>query len=71
MKLFVTWFTLIVLTTTCNSKKTALNNSNENTSQKSEITISYSANTRGFFQELVVRLLQKTFIKYHHSHLMF
>ena len=55
MKLFVTLFTLIVLTTTCNSKKTALSNSSENSSQQSEVSISYKAQTRGFFQELVIR----------------
>ena len=55
MKLFVTWFTLIVLTTTCNSKKTALSNSSENSSQQSEVSISYKAHTRGFFQELVLK----------------
>ena len=55
MKLLVTCFTLIVFATNCNSKKTALNNSNETTSQQSEVTISYSANTRGFFQEFILK----------------
>ena len=54
MKLFVACFTVITLATNCNSKKTALNNSNENTSQQSDVTISYSAHTRGFFQELIL-----------------
>ena len=55
MKLLVTCFTLIVFATNCNSKKTALSNSNETTSQQSEVTISYSAHTRGFFQELILK----------------
>ncbi|MDB2493415.1 hypothetical protein N9X15_04590 [Flavobacteriaceae bacterium] len=52
MKLFLACFSLITLATNCNSKKTALNN--ENTSQQTDVTISYSAHTRGFFQELIL-----------------
>lgn len=52
MKLFLACFSLITLVTNCNSKKTALNN--ENTSQHTDVTISYSANTRGFFQEFIL-----------------
>ena len=55
MKVIIAWFTLIVLTTNCNSKKTALTNNSENTSQQSEVTISYKAHTRGFFQELILK----------------
>ena len=55
MKLLVICFTLIVFATNCNSKKTALSNSDKNTSQKSEVIISYSAHTRGFFQELILK----------------
>ena len=55
MKLLVSCFTLIVLVTTCNSNKKVLTQNNENTSTQSEVTISYSANTRGFFQELVLK----------------
>ena len=55
MKVIIAWFTLIILTTNCNSKKTALTNNSENTSQQSEITISYKAHTRGFFQELILK----------------
>lgn len=55
MKLLISCFTLIVFATNCHSKKTALNNSNETTSTQSEVVISYSANTRGFFQELILK----------------
>ena len=65
MKLFVACFTLIALATNCNSKKTALNNSNENTSQQSTVTISYSAHTRGFFQELILKQNSLTEFKDH------
>ena len=54
MKLFLACFSLITLATNCNSKKTALNN--ENTSQQTDVTISYSAQTRGFFQEFMFKL---------------
>jgi hypothetical protein len=52
MKLFLACFSLITLATNCNSKKTALNK--ENTSQQTDVTIYYSAHTRGFFQELIL-----------------
>jgi len=52
MKLFLACFSLITLATNCNSKKTALNN--EHTSQQTDVTISYSAHTRGFFQEFIL-----------------
>jgi hypothetical protein len=55
MKVIIAWFTLIILTTNCNSKKTALTNNSENTSQQNEVTISYKAHTRGFFQELILK----------------
>ena len=55
MKLFLACFTLITLATKCNSKKIALNNSYENTSQQNELIISYSAYTRGFFQEVILK----------------
>lgn len=55
MKLFVACFTLIALATNCNSKKIALSNSNENTSQQSEVTITYSAHTRGYFREYILK----------------
>jgi hypothetical protein len=61
MKLFLACFSLITLATNCNSKKTALS-SNENTSQQTDVTISYSANTRGFFQELI--LTQNSFTEF-------
>ena len=56
MKLFVACFAIITLATNCNSKKTALNNSKENTSQQNEVTISYSAHTRGFYQKLIQKI---------------
>ena len=55
MKLIITWFTIIALTSNCNSKKTTLSTSGENTLQQSEVTITYKAHTRGFFQELVLK----------------
>ncbi len=55
MKLLVTCFTLIFFTTNCNSKKKVVTQNNETTSQQSEVTISYSAHTRGFFQELILK----------------
>jgi len=65
MKLIITWFTIIALTTNCNSKKTALTNNSENTSQQSEVTITYKAHTRGFFQELVLKQNSLTEFKDH------
>ena len=62
MKLLVTCFTLLVFATNCNSKKTVLSNSKEKTSQQSEITISYSIATRGFFQKLVLK--KNSFIEF-------
>jgi len=55
MKLLVTCFTLIVFATNCNSNKKVLTQNNENTSTQSQVTISYSANTRGFFQEFILK----------------
>jgi len=55
MKLLIRCFTLIVLVTNCNSNKKVLTQNNENTSTQSEVVISYSANTRGFFQEFILK----------------
>ena len=64
MKLFVACFAIITLVATnCNSKKTALNNSKENTSQQNEVTISYSAHTRGFYQKLILKKNSLTVFK--------
>ena len=65
MKLFFTCFTLFTLFTNCNSKKKALTNSSENTLPQSEVTISYSAHTRGFFQEFIVKQNNLTEFKDH------
>ena len=54
MKLFFACFTFIALAANCNSKKTALTKTNENTPQQRAVSISYCAHTRGFFQELIL-----------------
>ena len=70
MKLLVTCFTLIVFATNCNSKKTALSNSDKNTSQKSEVIISYSAHTRGFFQEFILKQNELTEFKDYEKYIL-
>ena len=55
MKLLVTCFTLIVFATNCNSKKTCFSKLTKTLQQQSQVTISYSANTRGFFQEFILK----------------
>mgnify|MGYP006087823361 FL=1 len=54
MKLLATCFTLIVLVTSCSSKKKLLSKSIENSSEQLHTTMIYNAFTRGFFQEILI-----------------
>ena len=54
MKLLTSCFTLIFLITSCNSKKTVLSKSTENSAEQFQKTLIYSALTRGFIQELII-----------------
>ena len=65
MKLLATCFTLIFFATNCNSNKKVLTQNNENTSTQSEVTISYTAHTRGFFQEFILKENSLTEFKDH------
>ena len=54
MKLLATYFTWIVLVASCNSKKNVGSKNTDTDLEQQQTTLTYSAFTRGFFQELII-----------------